>query len=168
MKNIADDETEEKNAEKYGPPELYVKQTIDKVTKILNEHFPEFMSFGNGTFTISKGSTQVMIMIKHFLKDETVIVCFSNVVRGAQISPKLLKFLLRKNAELHFGAFALMFDGTINFSHSITGSHLNANELITTLSSVAFIADYYDDIIVNMSGGKRAKDHFETIKAFDV
>lgn len=153
---------------KYALPETYIKETANRVAGILQEHFPEYMSFGNGTFTIARGSTQVMVNVKHFLKDETVIVCFSNVVRGAQISPKLMHYLLRKNAELHFGAFALLFDGTITFSHSITGSNLDTNELITTLSSVAFIADYYDDILVDMAGGRRAKDHFNTVKAFDV
>ncbi len=161
---MGDTKINHRNEQKYEAPEYYIKETSKKVANILQEHFPEYMSFGTGTFTISKGSTQVMINVKHFLKDETVIVCFSNVVRGAKISTKLMHYLLRKNAELHFGAFALLFDGTITFSHSITGSHLDANELITTVSSVAFIADYYDDIIVEMAGGRRAKDHFETVK----
>lgn len=155
------------NKKQFKPAEHYIKETAKKVANILTDHFPEYMSFGNGTFTISKGSTQVMINVRHFLKDETVIVCFSNVVRGAKVSTKLMHYLLRKNAELHFGAFALLFDGTITFSHSITGKNLDSNELVTTVSSVAFIADYYDDILVEMAGGKRAKDHFETVKAFD-
>lgn len=32
------------------------------------------------------------------------------------------------------------------------------NELVTTIHSVAIIADYYDDEIVRMAGGKRAID----------
>jgi hypothetical protein len=40
-----------------------------------------------------------------------------------------MQFLLRKNAELHFGAFGLLFDNTIVFQHSIAGSNVDGNEL---------------------------------------
>jgi hypothetical protein len=147
------------NKDNKDTPDYYVNETINKVETILKKHFPDYISFGYGIYTIHRGSTQVMLNVKHLVKDETVIVCFSNVVTGAQIDSKLMHYLMRKNAELHFGAFAILFDGTITFSHSITGSNLDANELITTLSSVAYIADYYDDILIEMAGGLRANDH---------
>ena len=99
-----------------------------------------------------------MIVVRHFVKNETIVECMSNVVTGANVTPEIMKFLLRKNAELHFGSFGLLFDDTITFSHAITGTNLDDNELITTLNSVAFISDYYDDVIVEMAGGKRASD----------
>ena len=68
------------------------------------------------------------------------------------------QFLLRKNAELHIGGFGLLFDDTIVFQHSIAGTNLDANELVTSVNTVAVIADYYDDEIVERSGGKRATD----------
>jgi len=139
-------------------PDELIQETIHKVESILKEHFSEHLAFGNGSFTISRGSTQVMILVRPFTKNETCIECSSNVVFGAEITPNLMRFLLRKNAELHFGSFGLLFDDTIIFAHSITGTNLDANELITTLNSVAIIADYYDDIIVELAGGKRAVD----------
>lgn len=139
-------------------PDELIQETINKVQSILNEHFPDHLSFGNGSYTISRGSTQVMIIVRPFTNNETCIECFSNVVVGAEITSDLMRFLLRKNAELHFGSFGLLFDDTITFTHSITGTNLDANELITTLNSVAIIADYYDDIIVELAGGKRAAD----------
>lgn len=158
-------EEKNKREEVYREPEYYVKQTIKKVKAILKEHFPRHLSFGDGTFTITRGSTQVMITVKHLVKNETVVNCFSNVVRNAQLTPKLMHFLLRKNAELQFGAFSLLFDGTIVYSHSLTGSNLDPNELIISLSSVAFIADYYDDVIVEMAGGQRASDYLKSLKS---
>lgn len=139
-------------------PENLINETVAKVENILNNNFPDHLSFGNGSFTISRGSTQVMIVVRPFTDTETCIECTANVVIGANITPDLMRFLLRKNAELHFGSFGLLFDDTIIFSHSITGTNLDANELTTTLNSVAIIADYYDDIIVELAGGKRSAD----------
>jgi hypothetical protein len=139
-------------------PQELIDLTVRRVNDILKDEFPDYLSFGNGSFTISRGSTQVMIVVRPFTSDETCVECMANVVTETEITTELMRFLLRKNAELHFGSFGLLFDDTITFSHSIAGTNLDANELITTLNSVAVIADYYDDIIVDLSGGKRAAD----------
>jgi adenylate cyclase len=146
-----------------------IEATTKRVAEILDESFPDYLNFTNGVFTISRGSSQVMIIVRQFIDSETMVECISNVVTGARISPDLMLFLLRKNAELHFGSFSLLFDGTITFSHSISGTNLDPNELKNSLNSVAYIADYYDDIIVDMSGGKRASDLVDDInKEFDL
>lgn len=161
---------EEKNIEEInedsimGTPYKILEETIQKVTDYLDKFFPEHLSFGSGQFTITQGSTQIMIIVRPFTDQDTCVECISQVVVGAAITPELMKFLLRKNAELHFGAFGLLFDDTITFSHAITGANLDENELITTLNAVATIADYFDDIIVDMAGGKRALDmNFEDL-----
>jgi hypothetical protein len=82
----------------------------------------------------------------------------AQVVTGATMSSDLMHFLLRKNAELHFGSFSLLFDDTIMYSYSLAGSTLDAHELEAAVTSVAVIADHYDDEIVAMAGGKRAAD----------
>jgi hypothetical protein len=139
-------------------PEQSYNDACNKVDKILKVNFPNYIRFENGKFTILHGSTQVMITIHHLIDNETIIICSANVVRKAEIKNDIMHFLLRKNAQIQFGAFGLLFDGTIVFSHSITGSNLDENELMTTLNSVAQMSDYYDDVIVSMAGGKRAKD----------
>jgi hypothetical protein len=135
--------------------------TVLKVAKILKEHYPDHLEFGNGSFTLTNGSSQIMIIVRPFANHETCVECISHVVSGAKINEDLMRFLLRKNAELHFGAFGLIFDDTVTFSHSITGTNLDENELITTLNSVAVISDFYDDKIVELAGGKRAIDLHE-------
>ncbi|MFM8438469.1 MAG: T3SS (YopN, CesT) and YbjN peptide-binding chaperone 1, partial [Candidatus Kapaibacterium sp.] len=82
----------------------------------------------------------------------------AHVVSEADVSPELMKFLLRKNAELHIGGFGLLFDDTVVFSYAVTGTHLDRNELVTAIAAVAIIADHYDDEIVALAGGKRASD----------
>ncbi len=144
------------------PPEL-ISTTIAKVTAILLEYYPDHLVFGNGSFAITKGSSQIVILVRPFTSEETCVECIAHVVSGAKITEDLMRFLLRKNAELHFGAFGILFDDTITFSHSITGTNLDANELVTTLQSVAVISDYYDDKIVELAGGKRAIDIAEEL-----
>lgn len=139
------------------PAEL-INQTIEKVENILKTHLPDYLNFGNGSFTIAFGSTQVMIIVRPFTSEDTSVECISNVVSGAHITNELMNFLLRKNAELHIGGFGLLFDDTIIYQHSIAGTNLDANELLTSIKAVAVIADHYDDEIVEMAGGKRAAD----------
>lgn len=147
-------------------PQELIDQTIEKVQNYLNKTFPDHLAFGNGSFTISRGSTQVMIIVRPFTNSETSVECVSQVVTGAKITPELMQFLLRKNAELHFGAFGLYFDNTITFSHAVAGTQLDENELTTTLNAVAIIADHYDDKIVELAGGKRATDLLDDITQF--
>jgi hypothetical protein len=139
-------------------PQELIDSTKDKVINLLVKHFPDYIAYSAGQFTLIHGSTQLMIIIRPFTNEDTCVECISQVVSGATITPELSSFLLRKNAELHFGAFGLLFDDTITFSHSITGANLDENEFLNTIRSVATIADYYDDIIIKMAGGMRFTD----------
>ena len=131
-----------------------ISSTSKRVEDLLQKNFPDYLAFDNGSFTISRGSTQVMVVVRPFTETETCIECMAQVVSGARIDAELMKFLLRKNSELHFGAFGLLFDDTITFTHSITGTNVDENELVTTINAVAIIADHYDNEIVAMAGGR--------------
>lgn len=135
--------------------------TIQKVENFLKEKYPGYIKFDDNRYTITRGSTAVMILIRPYTEDDTIVEFVSNMVFGANISPELMNFLLRKNAELHFGAFGLLFDGTIIFTYSIAGKNLDENEFVTALNSVAIIADYYDNEIIAMAGGKTAMETLE-------
>ncbi len=139
-------------------PDAMMKVTIERVETLLREMYPYYASFGDGSFTIRQGSSIVGIMVRPFTENDTCVECTANVVYGATITPDLMRFLLRKNAELHFGGFGLLFDNTITFSYAFPGMHLDKEEFQTALYSVAIISDYYDDEIVTAAGGKRAAD----------
>lgn len=139
-------------------PQELIDLTILKVESYLKEHFPEYISFENGSFTITRGSSQIMIVVRPFTENDTCVEVIANVVTGANISNELMGFLLRKNAEIHFGAFGLLFDDTITFHHSLAGLNIDKNELATSINAVAIISDFYDDEIVKIAGGKRAAD----------
>jgi len=57
-----------------------------------------------------------------------------------------------------YPAFSLMFDDTICFAHSIAGINADENEIITSIQSVALIADHYVDEIMTMAGGERCSE----------
>jgi hypothetical protein len=65
----------------------------------------------------------------------------------------LLQFLLRKNAEIHFGAFGILFDNTIIFQYSIAGTNVDDNELLTSINAVAIISSHYSKEILSLGGG---------------
>ncbi len=157
---MAEDVVKDINTKVETPAEL-IEQTVNRVSDLLEKYFPDHISFGNGSFTITRGSTHIMIVVRPYTEDDTCVECISHVVTGAKMTDDLMKFLLRKNAELHFGSFGLLFDGTITFSHAITGTHIDKNELTNSVNTVAIIADYYDDVIVEMAGGRRALDEPE-------
>lgn len=163
--NNNDNDNDPELTESVHTPDELLKSTMETVEAILAKSFPDHLSFGNGAYTISRGSTQIMIMVLSYTENETCIECLSQVVTGANVNDELMRFLLRKNAELHFGSFGLLFDDTITFSHSIAGTHLDESEFMTTINSVAVIADHYDDVIVEMAGGKRAADLVEDLEA---
>jgi hypothetical protein len=89
---------------------------------------------------------------------ESTITTRARVVEGAELSSRLLYFLMRKNMEVRFGGFGLDEDGTVVYSHSIVGSTCDRQELQASVNSVVAIADQYDDEIVRMAGGRRAVD----------
>lgn len=132
--------------------------TTEKVTTFLKQSYPDYVAFDEYTFTIKRGSSQVMVVVRPYTEDDTIVEFISNVVYETNVNPDLMYFLLRKNTELHFGGFGLLFDDTVIFSYSIAGKNLDENEFRTALNSVAIIADYYDDEIIAQFGGKRAQE----------
>lgn len=138
--------------------EAIIAHTQARVDAIMQKAFPDAIPFDNGAYVITHGSSSVMIMVRPYTETDTMVELLSQVVTGATVTPELMHFLLRKNAELHFGAFSLLFDGTIVFSYSLPGTSIDANELEAAVTSVAVIADHYDDHIVQMAGGKRHAD----------
>jgi hypothetical protein len=139
------------------PIEIIEKAT-EAVEAILAKHFPDHIAFEKGKYTISRGSTQVMVVIRPFTAKDCSIEFIATVVTDAKVDAELSKFLLRTNTELHIGGFGLMFDDTIVYQHSLPGETVSDESFAVALNAVAAIADYYDDEIIKLAGGKRACD----------
>ena len=139
-----------------------VNVTRQQVKKYLREiygkNYKNRVEEVDTSFVIRRGSATVHVSVKPLSKDDCIVNALSYVVQGAKIGPKLLGLLMRRNATYPIGAYGLLFDDTIVFSHSIAGANLDANELRTTIATVAFVADETDDEIREISGGLRAVD----------
>jgi len=139
-----------------------VNVTRQRVKKYLREiygkNYKNLVEEIDKSFVIRRGSATVHVSVKPLSKDDCIVNALSYVVQGAKIGPKLLGLLMRRNATYPIGAYGLLFDDTVVFSHSIAGANLDANELRTTIATVAFVADETDDEIRKISGGLRAVD----------
>jgi hypothetical protein len=123
--------------------------------KVFKAHYEKT---DDGRFLVYQGSTVVQTVIRPWHADDVVVESFAYVVQDSRLTEEILKFLLRENAIIHFGAFGLGFDGTIIFGHSIAGANLDENEFNASIKSVAKIADYYDNKIVEIGGGMTARE----------
>ena len=136
------------------------KETYEKVAKWLTEIFGEFVHKRDDrpTFRIIMGSTYVTVMVMPWAKDEAVICSRATVVQGPPLSPELMKYLLKENSSMVYGAFGVDDDDDINFDHTIYGPTCDKEELRHSVRAVLHTADKYDDEIVSRWGGKRMSD----------
>jgi hypothetical protein len=139
-----------------------VKSTRNKVRTYLKtvfgKHYKDIVLEIDDVFVVRRGSAAVHVSVRPMGKTDTLVQAMAYVVQGAKITPRLLNYLMRLNAINQIGAFGLIFDDTITFSHAIAGAHLDANELRKTIGTVAYVADETDDEIRRLAGGKRAVD----------
>jgi hypothetical protein len=127
--------------------------TRTRVREYLNEVFPDFVEFEDGRFTVQEGSATISITIRTWHEGDSAVEFTSQLVTGGTISPEVMRWMLEKNVELHFGALGLLFDDTIVYSHTLPGCDLSRKEFEATIRTVATIADHYDDELVGMTGG---------------
>lgn len=138
-----------------------IKDVNQRLKTFFENNFKDSTYFDEESFIINKGSTQVLVKAENITEDHVVIDLTSHVVKNANVDDSLKSFLLRANSELKFGAFGLLFDDTITFQHSILANNFNEVDLKSSINAVASVADYYDDLIVEKAGGKRALDDLE-------
>ncbi len=109
-------------------------------------------------FALCLGSAWVQISVWPWGKEDATVCARSWVVRGADIMPELMHFLLQENDKMRFGAFGLDSDNDIFFEHTIVGSSLDKPELKATVLAVLSTSDNYDDQIRSRWGGQRGLD----------
>lgn len=133
----------------------FVKSCLDE---LVDEHFDDA---DHCDFYLKYGSTVLEISIDPYEDDNAVIEILAFCVQGVEPTYDLLKELLRLNSEVPLGAFS-MVGGDIFFSHAILGRRLQAEQLITSLDSVASISDLYDEQLVSKYGGETALERLRS------
>ncbi len=124
---------------------------------------PAFRKIDERLYIVKQGSCFVMINVVGWGRDRAVVRCVAQLVKGVHLAPQLARQLLELNSILRFGAFAYVpEDDVILFMHSILGgSTLDAEEILTTVSDVALVADEYDDRIARHFGGQTMQELLE-------
>ena len=124
---------------------------------------PAYRKVDERLYVVKQGSAYVMINIVPWGKEQAMVRCVAQLVKGIQLEGRLARQLLELNARLRFGAFAYEpVDQVVLFIHSILGgATLDADELLATVRDVALISDEYDDKLVKRYGGQRMSDLVE-------
>jgi hypothetical protein len=141
-----------------------VDKTCDLIEKTLGKS-AAFRKVEERLYVVKQGSSYVTISVIPSTKGETkpLVRVYAQVVSGVRPEPSLFRQLLILNGRMRFGAFAYVPDGDlILFVHSMLGGeHMDAKELLATVTDIALIADGYDDRIVARYGGQRMQDVIE-------
>ncbi len=135
----------------------------DKVSTWMRELYGKFPCPRNDApgLTLFMGSALIEIWVFPWNIDDAIINTRSYVVTGVELTPDLMRFLLRENSNTRFGAFGVNDRGDIIFEHSIVGSTCDRPELEASVNAVLAISDDYDDRIVERWGGMRALDRID-------
>lgn len=137
------------------------KECYERVSGWMKEIYGEqlFTADDMPAFIIGAGSAPVFIQVHPLGEDESIVQITSNVVRGAEIGPDLLEYLLKENRKSTlFGAFGITDDGSIALGTEILGTTCVKQELKEVLTVIGNMADNYDDQIMSRWGGLRWVD----------
>ncbi|BAC90423.1 gll2482 [Gloeobacter violaceus PCC 7421] len=136
------------------------RQVFDKILPWVYEIFGEKavnVHEDKPLIRISFGSAFVVANVYPW-REDAVINVRSYVVTNVEMGAELMRFLLRENDDMRFGAFGIDEENDIFFEYAIVGSTCDMPELKAAVGAVAFSADEYDDQIVARWGGERAVD----------
>jgi hypothetical protein len=89
---------------------------------------------------------------------QTLIQISSNVLSDVNATTKrVLKEVNRLNMASQFGRWVYYSkQRTVSVEYDLLGDHLQENELMTGLAALARAADYHDDRLQKVLGGRRA------------
>ncbi len=137
------------------------EETFKKVKEYLGELFEEpYHDPDNDHFYVRYGTTVLEIAVEPYGPDESVVNIMSYCVQDVELEEDLLLGLLELNHQLLCGSFSLV-GNDIFFAHSLYGKGLEPRDLLRAITSVATVADDYDDRIVARYGGQTALEKIQ-------
>ncbi|MFL6200344.1 MAG: T3SS (YopN, CesT) and YbjN peptide-binding chaperone 1 [Thermoanaerobaculia bacterium] len=137
------------------------EETFHKVKEYLSELFEEpYHDPENDHFYVRYGTTVLEISVEPYGPEESVVTIMSYCVQDVEMEDDLLLGLLELNHQLLCGSFSVV-GSDIFFAHSLFGSSLEPRDLLRAITSVATLADDYDDRIVARYGGQTALEKIQ-------
>ena len=135
--------------------------TFRKVKEYLGELFEEpYHDPENDHFYVRYGTTVLEISVEPYGPEEAMVTIMSYCVQDVEVEDDLLLGLLELNHQLLCGSFSVV-GNDIFFAHSLFGSSLEPRDLLRAITSVATLADDYDDRIVARYGGQTALEKIQ-------
>jgi hypothetical protein len=136
------------------------KACYEKIKPWMKDLFGEFSMAREDApvFGLIVGSALAQTAVYPWGDDDATICTRAYVVTGAEITPELMDYLLKANANMRFGAFGLDNENDIMFEHTVVGSRADKEEIKASILAVVMTADKYDDEIIARWGGQRALD----------
>ena len=131
-----------------------LRETIEKT---LSEGVGGYVVDDRSNYLVGLDSARVFVVPTWIDGDDVVTVAriFAITNLDVPVTAELTSWLLAKNLEFVFGAFALDVEaGAIWFNHNLLGGHLEVPELEAALRAVAQTADRFDDEIKDRFGGR--------------
>ncbi|HWM90834.1 MAG TPA: hypothetical protein VN493_08715 [Thermoanaerobaculia bacterium] len=137
------------------------EETFGKVKEYLGELFDEpYHDPENNHFYVRYGTTVLEISVEPYGNEEAVVTIMSYCVQDVEMEDDLMLGLLELNHQLLCGSFSVV-GSDIFFAHSLFGSSLEPRDLLRAITSVATLADDYDDRIVARYGGQTALEKIQ-------
>ena len=137
------------------------EETFNKVQEYLGELFEDpYHDPENDHFYVRYGTTVLEISVEPHGPEEAIVRIMSYCVQDVEMDEELLLGLLELNHQLLCGSFSVV-DNDIFFAHSLYGKGLEPRDLLRAITSVATLADDYDDKIVARYGGQTALEKIQ-------
>lgn len=114
-----------------------------------------YMVDKNGSYVLGLQTARTFIVPTWLENGATVVRVFAITNLGVPVTAELTQWLLQKNLEFVFGAFALdVENGAIWFNHNLLGQFAAPEELEATIAAVIETANRFDDEIKARFGGR--------------
>lgn len=128
-----------------------------QITGILEANSMTWTETFSGGIYLRFSSAGVSIEITHW-GSQTLIEISSQVLTEVESEvDHVLREVNRLNGESHFSRWVFYAESrTIAVEYDLLGDHLQENELMTALAALARAADYHDDHLQKLIGGRRA------------
>ena len=132
-----------------------VLELREKIEATLAKIYEDYVADESGMYVVGLDTARVFIVPTWLDEDTTVIRLFAITNMDVPVTKELTSYLLAKNLEFVFGAFALDIDrGAVWFTHNLLGEFTAPQEMEATLAAVSETAAEYDNEIKAKFGGR--------------
>lgn len=141
---------------------MSVAETRDKVQRILTKNLNSVEVDEDGDFRVRYGSTACSVAVSEWGDDGSVVKLYAPILFDAVESADLYKWAATDGQMYFFGGAVVQADDKgilyVGFRHTLLGTYLDEDELMSALIGVVTTADELDDELQARFGGTRLSE----------